>query len=194
MSFDTFQSEINNYNAINALSSLLKESDEINNQRNQSYQPPVSTGPTNVVTKSTLSSSNASIPASVPNKSASQDIWQVDELPTEDSVANVIDDRPAPRYEISYKQVVGTEDVFLGMSDKSPSSQDCTHLVVKIHFPKSSMKELDLDVTRNRIKAESKTHRLFTYLPVSVDEANGKAKFDSKKEVLTVVLPIIREY
>jgi hypothetical protein len=53
------------------------------------------------------------------------------------------------------------------------------------------MKELDLDVTKNRIRAESKTLKLFTYLPVNVDHDKGNAKFDKDKEVLTVTLPII---
>ena len=63
--------------------------------------------------------------------------------------------------------------------------------VLKIHFPGSKMKDLDLDVTSNRVKAESKSLRLFTYLPRTVDHEKGNAKFDSKKEVLTITLPII---
>lgn len=59
------------------------------------------------------------------------------------------------RFEIRYKQRVGAEDVFLGMSDKTPASSDCTHLVVKVHFPGATLAELDLKVTKNRIKAES---------------------------------------
>ena len=53
------------------------------------------------------------------------------------------------------------------------------------------MKELDLDVTRNRIKASSAKHKLFTYLPVPVESDRGVAKFDAKKQVLSVTLPII---
>ena len=53
------------------------------------------------------------------------------------------------------------------------------------------MKELDLDVTKNRIRAESKTLKLFTYLPVNVDHNKGNAKFDKEKAVLTCTLPII---
>lgn len=179
---------------INSLASLLKESQDKANE-NESFkrsltQPPQQTSEINVRLRGSGATNNDN--AQKPKKNE-KDIWDVDELPTQESAAFVQDERPTPRYEISYKQIVGTEDVFLGMSDKSPSSSDCTHLVIKIHFPKSSMKELDLDVTTNRIKAESKTHRLFTYLPQSVDSSNGKAKFDAKKEVLTVVLPIINE-
>ena len=35
------------------------------------------------------------------------------------------------RYDIMYKQDVGTEDVFLGLGDKSPGSSDCTHMTVR---------------------------------------------------------------
>jgi HSP20 family molecular chaperone IbpA len=65
--------------------------------------------------------------------------------------------------------------------------------VVKIYFPGSKMADLDLDVTRDRIKAESSKFKLFTYLPTAVKHKDGTASFDSKAEVLTVTLPIINE-
>lgn len=61
---------------------------------------------------------------------------------------------PSSRYEIYYKQQVGTEDMFLG-TEKTPSSNDCTHIVVKIHFPGCKLQDLDLDVRKRKIKAES---------------------------------------
>lgn len=63
--------------------------------------------------------------------------------------------------------------------------------MVKIHFPGCKLKDIDLDVCKNCIKAESRTFRMFTYLPKNVDEERGNAKFDTKKEVLSVTLPII---
>lgn len=177
---------------INALSNLLKESQEYSSTLNndQSYLPPAITSNTTVTTKD---DAKLKLNESIKTKN-SNDIWDTDELPTEETLANFKDERPTPRYEFSYKQVVGSEDVFLGMSDKSPLSSDCTHLVVKVHFPKTTMKDLDLDVTNISIKAESKKFRLFTYLPVEVDSKNGKAKFDSKREVLEVSLPILKEF
>ena len=120
-------------------------------------------------------------------------IWNADQVPLEDALLcnKAGDDREVPRYEFSYKQVVGTEDTILGMNDKTPGSQDCSHLIIKVHFPGCTMRDLDLDVTKSRIRAESKTFKLFTYLPVSVDHDKGNAKFDTKKCVLTVVVPII---
>ena len=120
-----------------------------------------------------------------------KEIWTETEIPDEESGAfDPNDKRPEPRYEISYKQAVGTEDTYFGLSDTSPASFDCTHLVVKIHFPGSSMRDLDLDVTKRRIKATSKTLKLFTYLPMPVKKDEGAAKFDKAREVLTVTIPI----
>ena len=48
-----------------------------------------------------------------------------------------------------------TEDVFLGMSGKDPSTSNCDAMVVKIVFPGHQMKDLDLDVTQQKLRAES---------------------------------------
>lgn len=178
-------------NDIGNLSSLLNESRVAQEESNTKFsQPPVA------VTPSTIVYGNVKKQAAEPAvpKHDPKDIWSPEEILTEDAIVDWKDDRPVPRYEYSYKQSVGTEDTFLGMSDKTPLTSDCTHLVVKIHFPKATMKDLDLDVTKNRIKAASKTHHLYTYLPVTVDSANGKAKFDTAKEVLSITLPIVEEY
>ena len=37
-------------------------------------------------------------------------------------------------------------------------------------------------------------YRLFTQLPRTVDCDKGAAKFDSKKELLIVTLPIVRDF
>ncbi len=170
---------------ISNLSNLLNES-RISQERiaESKNQPPSVTSPTNIV----LPAANKTSKDSKQNKSS--DIWSPEEIPGEDAITDNSDTRPTPRYEINYQQSVGAEDTFLGLSDKTPLSSDCTHLVVKVHFPGCTLKDLDLDVTKNRIKVSSKTLKLFTYLPVDVHEAKGSAKFDKSKEVLTVTLPI----
>lgn len=181
-----------NFDDIGALSQMLEESraSQDPTKGDGETQPPMAIAPSRVV-KGGAGGARAPETSSA---ASSKSIWAMDEIPSEDALVNIRDDRPCPRYEISYKQEVGTQDTFLGLGDKTPGSADASHLIVKIHFPGSTMKELDVDVTRERIKAESKTLRLFTYLPVPVDSDNGKAQFDSKKEVLTVTLPIIRDY
>mmetsp|Transcript_9381 Transcript_9381/g.10113 ORF Transcript_9381/g.10113 Transcript_9381/m.10113 type:complete len:191 (-) Transcript_9381:83-655(-) len=184
---------------VSSLSTLLNQSREANELRAEQFQQkPSSTAPTNVKVNRGQSQTNGDSTVAVetarnPSARESKSIWDDAEIPSEDALL-VHDERPAPRYEFSYKQSIGTEDTFLGLGDKTPLTSDCTHLVIKIHFPKSSMKELDLDVSKTRIIASSKTHRLFTYFPVNVDDQNGKAQFDSKKEVLTVTLPIIPDF
>ena len=172
---------------IGQLSSLLNESREAQESiSSKSTQPPQFTDPTLIKT----GNSNAAQKKKIDSKS----IWGEEEIPSEDSFVDQFDKRPTPRYEFCYKQSVGTEDTFLGLSDKTPLSSDCTHLVVKVHFPSCTMKDIDLKVTSQRITAQSKQHKLSTYLPVKVDETNGNAKFDPKKEVLTVTLPIVNEF
>jgi hypothetical protein len=179
------------FNDISNLSSLLESSREAQEFSSVKHsQPPVAITPSTIV----FGNQQAAQVRDAKPRADPKDIWTPEEILYEDQVVDYRDDRPAAQYEFSYKQCVGTEDTFLGMSDKTPLTADCTHLVVKIHFPKSTMKELDLDVTKNRIKASSKTHHLFTYLPAEVDPDNGNAKFDAKKSVLTLTLPIIAEY
>lgn len=180
---------------IGNLSNLLNESRVAQEQANTKYnQPPTAVTPSTIVFGGKKSVTETDIASSSARAKDNKEIWAPEEILTEDALVDWKDDRPVPRYEFCYKQSVGTEDTFLGMSDKTPLTSDCTHLVIKIHFPKATMKDLDLDVTKNRIKASSKTHHLYTYLPVNVDSANGKAKFDTAKEVLTITVPIVPEY
>ena len=175
------------FSDITALTSMIEESrNAVESMQGQGEtQPPMAISSSKVVVKE--------LNASKQTVGVTKSIWNIDEIPTEDAVVNYRDDRPCPRYEFSYKQVVGTQDTFLGLGDKTPSSADCSHLIIKVHFPGCKMRDVDLDVTKERIKVESKALRLFTYLPVAVDKDNGNAKFDTSKEVLTVTLPILRE-
>lgn len=72
----------------------------------------------------------------------------------DECVPTSYDDRKEPPYQLYYKQLVGTEDVFFG-TEKSPASSDSTHIVVKVYFPGRSMEDLKLDVTSNRLDVES---------------------------------------
>ena len=177
---------------ITALGSLLEESQKQAEKRDAvKSQPPMATGTT--VVKGRSDALKAAEESRKESEDLEKKIFKVEEAPNEDALLcnSAGDDREVPRYEFSYKQSVGTQDTFLGMNDITPSSADCSHLIVKIHFPGCTMKELDLDVTKNRIRAESKTLKLFTYLPVNVDHNKGNAKFDKEKAVLTCTLPII---
>ena len=119
-------------NDINALSLMLNESRQALDSvsTNQSQQPHMSLEPSRVVLggAQTVNSSSSSNCGKI-KKSVEKDIWQDNEIPSEDSIMRMADDRPSPQYEFSYKQEMGTQDTFLGLNGKSPSSSDCSHLV-----------------------------------------------------------------
>ena len=56
------------------------------------------------------------------------------------------DDRPEPKYEIKFKQHVGTEDVYLGLSDRDPSSTHCDSLLAIVELPGCTAANVQLDV------------------------------------------------
>ena len=116
---------------INSLSSLLNQSQSNVNDESaqQTQQPPMTLGSTKVVFGNQTTSSSSTKPTF-----SSRSIWQEDEIPTEEEILSVSDDRISPRYEFSYKQEIGTEDSFLNMNGKTPGSVDCSHLVSLLIF------------------------------------------------------------
>ena len=68
------------------------------------------------------------------------DIWTEEEINIK--AEERPDDRPQPEFEVLFKQHVGTEDVFLGLSDKDPSSTHCDSLLVKVQLPNTSFKNV----------------------------------------------------
>ncbi|TNV74304.1 hypothetical protein FGO68_gene4406 [Halteria grandinella] len=103
------------------------------------------------------------------------------------------DDRPQPKFDIKHKQHVGTEDVFLGLSDKDPSSMHCDSLLVEVWLPGAKVNQVQLDIQGQQIVVQSPFHVLKQFLPYPVNKDKGKAKFDSDKGILSVTLPVIKK-
>jgi hypothetical protein len=117
---------MNSYENIGSLSTLLRECRDTEDPSANSTQPPISSSSATVI-RSQGGVKAAAV--SEPVKDA-KSIWDAEEIPSEDTVVAVNkDSRPCPKYEISYKQSIGTEDTFLGLSDKTPLTDNCTHLV-----------------------------------------------------------------
>ena len=93
-----------------------------------------------------------------------------------------------------HKQHVGTEDVFLGLSDKDTSTNCCDSILVKVFLPNTKFSQVQLDVKDGQIIVQSPNFVLNKLLPFMVDKENGKAKFDSTKCVLEVTLPVIKKH
>lgn len=62
-------------------------------------------------------------------QSEGENIWNADEV-SGNQQYEYDDPRPQPDYEMMFKQSVGTEDVFLGMGLKNPSTASCESMVV----------------------------------------------------------------
>ena len=95
-----------------------------------------------------------------------------------------------------HKQHVGTEDVYLGLSDRDPSSTHCDSLLVTVHLPDTKFANVQLDVkgsTKQQFIVQAPNWYLSTMLPYSVNKENGKAQFDSDTNTLRVTLPTIRK-
>jgi len=129
------------------------------------------------------------------NEKMSKDIWNEEELPDEIDVVGedfIHDTRKRPKYDVIYKQNVSSQDAYLGMSGKNASSSSCNYIVVRIYFPGATSKELQLDVTRTKLVAQSEQYKLTLSLPHEVKDKEGKAAWDQTKESLSVTLPIVR--
>uniref|UniRef100_A0A3B4ZIW7 PIH1 domain containing 3 n=1 Tax=Stegastes partitus TaxID=144197 RepID=A0A3B4ZIW7_9TELE len=118
----------------------------------------------------------------------SKDIWSEDEVSEGSQYDDVIDSRPQPEYEIILKQSVGTEDLFLGLSRKDPSSMCCEAMLVKIKLPDTKATEVVLDVKEKFLDLRTPKYKLGLHLPHPVHSQEGKAQFFSEREELEVTL------
>jgi hypothetical protein len=162
----------------------------------------------------TTSSSSSTAKSTSLEAKNSKDIWDVDEVPS--SAAELLTNehvvssstsssssttansssgggggRLRPKFDILFKQKIGTEEVFLGVSGTTPLSSHCSSLLVKVELPGATMKDVELDVTdEGRFMVSTGTYLLNTFLPMKVVSKQGSAKFDSKEKILSVTLPI----
>ena len=83
---------------------------------------------------------------------------------------------------------MGTEDVFLGLSDKDPSSVHCDSILVKVWLPGAKLAQVQLDVQKQMLFVQSPAHVLKQFLPYPVDKDRGKAQFDPEKGLLSVTV------
>ena len=71
------------------------------------------------------------------------------------------DGRPKPKYEILYRQNVSTEDIYLGLSEKDPSSNCCDQLIMKVYLPNTNLKEIGLEVREQSIHLTTPQYLLY---------------------------------
>lgn len=121
-------------------------------------------------------------------KKHSKDIWSEEEVTEGSQYDDLTDPRPQPEYEILLKQNVGTEDLFLGLSRKDPSSMCCEAMLVKIKLPDTKATQVVLDVKEKFLDLRTPKYKLGLHLPHPVHSQEGKAQFFSEREELEVAL------
>jgi len=102
--------------------------------------------------------------------------------------------RAQPEYEIIYKQQVSTEDVYLQLGNKTASSASCESMVIRIKLPKTSSRDINLDIQQQLLDLSTSNFKLVLPLPHAVHPHKGQAAWDQDTETLAVTLYIDREY
>lgn len=97
---------------------------------------------------------------------------------------------PSPEYQIIYKQKVNTEDVFLQIGHKTPSTSSCEDLVIKVHLQDdiTESHEMQLEIEERKISLRTKFYLLNLPLPHPINPDHGSAKWDAKTQIFTITL------
>ncbi|XP_051644088.1 dynein axonemal assembly factor 6 isoform X1 [Manacus candei] len=121
-------------------------------------------------------------------------IWNTEEVPEGSEFDDTWDPREQPEYEILFKQSVGTEDVFFGMTGKDPSTACCEDIVIKIKLPETKYSDITLDIQDKVLDLRTPKKKLLLHLPYPVNSKEGRARFLSEEEILEVTLRVSRQF
>ncbi|XP_036412273.1 protein PIH1D3 [Colossoma macropomum] len=186
--------ELSPFQSLQALSALLstpadEESDE---EDGKNVKQMVRMGPGHIGAPSSASEKEEKAVNSAYLKKNTKDIWNVEEVTEGTHLDDLADHRPQPEYEVILKQSVGTEDLFLGMSRKDPSSMCCDSLLVRVKLPDTKASDLALDVRETFLDLRTPKYKLGLHLPHPVHSGEGTARFITERAELEITLPINR--
>ncbi|XP_048083393.1 protein PIH1D3 isoform X1 [Alosa alosa] len=190
---------------LQALSSLLSKRDEYDDEDSEIVQASAKLCPGNIGPPAS-SHKQSKEGSSAYAKQNSKAIWDEDEVPEVAQFDDLTDPRPEPeydcvsvfllavivtvhiRYDIILKQSVGTEDLFLGMSRKDPSSMCCEGMLVRVKLPDTKASEVVLDVKEQFLDLRTPKYKLGLHLPQPVHPREGTARFISERAELEITL------
>ncbi|KAF8561958.1 hypothetical protein P879_01661 [Paragonimus westermani] len=127
----------------------------------------------------------------VPDPSA---IWDAEEVPEGNEFEDIYDPRPQPEYELIYKQAVTTEDIYLPLGMKNPTTASCEFLVAKIKLPGCKKEDIILDVKEKFLDLRVPQYKLGLHLPNPVDPDSSRAEWIEEKHILEVTMRNKREF
>ncbi|XP_059767167.1 dynein axonemal assembly factor 6 isoform X1 [Balaenoptera ricei] len=123
----------------------------------------------------------------------SEHIWNPEEVPEGAEHHDVWDIRETPEYEVVFKQQVGTEDMFLGLTRKDPSTACCKDLVIKIKLPNTNLSEIEINIQEMTLDLRTPNKKLLATLPHPVECSSAKALYIVETETLEVTVTMKRE-
>ncbi|XP_021055030.1 protein PIH1D3 [Mus pahari] len=187
MQYETFSSAW----ALQALSNLLnpEEEDGFEFEQGQCSFTIGAMGPGNIGPPKAKESK--AIPE--PRSDESENIWNPEEVPEGAEHDDIWDVREIPDYEIVFQQTVGTEDVYLGLTRKDPSTACCQELVVKIKLPNTNPSEIQIDIQEMLLDLRTPKKKLLVNFPQPVERNSAKASYIWEAETLEVRMTVQRD-
>ncbi|XP_052047872.1 dynein axonemal assembly factor 6 [Apodemus sylvaticus] len=178
--------------ALRALSSLLnpEEEDGFDFEQGQCSFTIGAMGPGNIGPPKAKESK--AIPE--PRSDESENIWSPEEVPEGAEHDDIWDVREIPDYEIVFQQTVGTEDVYLGLTRKDPSTACCQELVVKIKLPNTNPSEIQIDIQEMLLDLRTPKNKLLVNFPQPVERNSAKASYIWEAETLEVRMTLQRDW
>ncbi|XP_068104189.1 dynein axonemal assembly factor 6 isoform X2 [Hyperolius riggenbachi] len=145
-------SDFSSISSLKSLCTLLSDPVEENENQCSAFLGPGEIGPVKKLQQ------NDSTSTQIPKDK--KQIWNSTEVPEGSEYDDSLDPRERPEYEILFKQRVGSEDIFLGMSQKDPSTACCEDMVFRIRLPGTKSSDVSLDVRRKYLDLRTPKQRL----------------------------------
>lgn len=105
-------------------------------------------------------------------------------------IANELEHRISPDYNIIYKQTVSPEDIYLPLSNKTPATTSCEEICIEIQLPNETVdyNRMVLDVRDTSVDLQTPIYRLNIPFSQPIDPDHGKAEWNDAKKMLTLTL------
>ncbi|KAL1767028.1 PIH1D3 [Sigmodon hispidus] len=183
---------LSSVSALQALSSLLypEEEDDLDVEQGQFSSAIGAMSPGNI------GPPKAKEPEAIPKSSdnESENIWNPEEVPEGAEHDDIWDVREIPDYDIVFQQTVGTEDIYLGLTRKDPSTACCQELVVKIKLPDTNPSEIQIDIQETLLDLRTPKKKLIVNFPQPVECNSAKASYIQEAETLEVRMTLQKEF